>query len=88
MRTTTRSKTKQAPARRSSPKDRQAQPHASEPPAALPQVEAEELSRLAGDLAYFRAARYRDVEAGEVREEDVERAKEEVAAMLRRDDSE
>jgi hypothetical protein len=44
----------------------------------------EECRRLAADIAYFRAARYRDAAPGECREEDRRAAQRQLRALLRR----
>jgi len=68
-----------------------AQATAPEPPApvaspAIPQASQEELSCLANDLACFRVACYREVTLADVREEDIERADAEIAALFKRGD--
>jgi hypothetical protein len=66
-------------------------PMAPETPApatspAVPQASQEELSCLAHDLACIRVARYRQVTLADVREDDVERADVEIAALFKRGD--
>jgi len=56
------------------------------PKAAL-EINDEELSHLAKDLAYFRAERYREVDENDVRKEDIRSAAAEIAALVRREDS-
>ncbi len=58
----------------------------AKPPDA-PEVNDDELSHLAKDLAYFRAERYREVDAEDVREDDIRHAEAEIAAMFKRDDT-
>jgi hypothetical protein len=51
------------------------------------EVNDEELSHLAQDLAYFRAERYREVDAEDVRDDDIRHAEAEIAAMFKHDDT-
>lgn len=62
-------------------------PHLPLKPEADLEVNEEELSHLAKDLAYFRAERYREVEDEAVREDDIRSAEAEIAAMFKRDDT-
>ena len=61
---------------------------AAEAPAVVPLANDDERSCLANDLACIRAARYRDVTFTDVREEDVERADTEIAALFKCGDPE
>jgi hypothetical protein len=47
------------------------------------EVNDEELSHLAKDLAYFRAERYREVQSEDVRDDDIRQAEAEIAAMFK-----
>jgi hypothetical protein len=79
MHSRTRRKTKKRPAR-----PLPARATAQVTPVAVPEVNDEELSKLADDLAYFNAEHYREVKPGDVREADVRRAKSEIAALFKR----
>jgi len=48
-----------------------------------PHISEEELARLARDIAYFRAERFREVQFDAVREEDIRSAQAEIVALIR-----
>jgi hypothetical protein len=55
------------------------------PVATMPEVHDDELLHLATDIAYFRAAGYREVEAEDIRADDIRNAEAEIAALFRRE---
>jgi hypothetical protein len=84
-----RSNTKKRPARLSPRRSSPARTSAPGTPATVVlEANEEELSHLAGDLAYFRVARYREVDPGDVREEDIKCAEAEIAALFKHEDQE
>jgi hypothetical protein len=82
----TRRKTKKRLGRLSPRRNPPEHSYAPVTPAVVPEVESEELTHLADDLAYLRARRYREAAPDDVREEDVERAEAEISLLFKRED--